>query len=503
MRHSIKLKFFAAVAAVAVVFIALISVLNLFFYDDYYMLERRRDLRGLYQDAAADYAGTVDSIYPRLLAAEEAQGVRLTVLSANGTVLYDTTLRQLTAEINATIPHPSFGSGGMRDALFNDLNLTARALQSADAGLLAQEGCDIVTVMSEESEYLCLVGRLGENFLISRTAIAYMETSSTFNSTFLLIAGFFSLLVCIAAAWLISRRFTTPLVQMSRAADAMAGLDFSQKVQTKGEDEVAQLGRSLNLLSEHLEHAVAELQRSNAYLSRENEEKERIDAMRREFIINVSHELKTPIALIRGYAEGLREGVADDPEDRKFYCDTICDEAVRMNDMVLGLLSLSKLEDGRETAEYAPVELSALCAAAVSKVAPLAEERGLHIACEAAPAVIQSDEDLLDRILSNYLTNAIRYTPDGGAIRLSTAEAPDGGTVLRVYNEGEGVAEGELDRLWDKFYRTDKARSRESGGTGIGLSIVRAAADLLHGRVWAANEENGIAFYVYLPPGNK
>ena len=500
MRHSIKLKFFAAFTAVALVFIALISVLNLFFYDDYYMMERRRDLRGLYQEAAADYSGTVDSIYSRLLAAEEAQGVRLTVLAANGTVLYDTTLRQFTAEINAAVPHPGFGSGGLRDALFSDLNLTARALQAADPDLLSQQGCDIVTVAAEENEYLCLVGRLGENYLISRTAIAYVETNSTFNSTFLLIAGFFALLVCILAAWLISRRFTTPLVQMSRAADAMAGLDFSQKVQTRGEDEVAQLGRSLNLLSEHLEHAVAELQRSNAHLSRENEEKARIDAMRREFIINVSHELKTPIALIRGYAEGLREGVAEDPEDRKYYCDTICDEAVRMNEMVLQLLSLSKLEDGHETAEYGPVELQILCAAAVDKVAPLAQERGLRIMNAVPPLTLQTDADLLDRILSNYLTNAIRYTPDDGMICLSASEAPDGGTVLRVYNDGEGIDPTELDRIWDKFYRTDKARSRESGGTGIGLSIVRAAADLLGGRVWAANEENGIAFYVYLPP---
>ncbi|MBQ8144689.1 MAG: HAMP domain-containing protein, partial [Butyricicoccus sp.] len=470
------------------------------FYDDYYMMERRRDLRDLYRDTAADYNGSVDSIYARLLTAEEAQGVRLTVLSSGGTVLYDTTLRQLTDEISATMPHAGFGGGGMRDALFNDLNLTARALQSADAELLSREGCDIVTVTAEQSEYLCLVGRLGDHYLISRTAVAYMESNSVFNSTFLLIAGFFSLLVCIAAAWIISRRFTAPLVQMSRAADAMAGLDFSQKVHTRGEDEVAQLGRSLNLLSEHLERAVHELQRSNDDLSRENEEKARIDAMRREFIINVSHELKTPIALIRGYAEGLREGVAEDPEDRKYYCDTICDEAVRMNEMVLGLLSLSKLEDGRETAEYAPVDLQVLCAAAADKVAPLASDRGLQISNTVQPVTILSDADLLDRILGNYLTNAIRYTPDGGAIRISADNAPDGGTVLRVYNEGDGVSEDELDRLWDKFYRTDKARSRESGGTGIGLSIVRAAAELLHGRVWAANEQNGIAFYVYLPP---
>ncbi|MGN0994900.1 MAG: hypothetical protein ACI4PD_07220, partial [Butyricicoccus sp.] len=176
MRHSIKAKFFAAISAVAVVFIALISVLNLFFYDDYYMMERRGDLKTLYHDAAAAYDGTVDSIYPRLLEAEDAQGVRLTVLTESGSVIYDTTLRQLTAELTPDTFRQRFAGATGRDALLSDLALTARALQTADSGKLSDEGCDIVTVASDRSEYLCLVGRLGDNYLISRIAIAYMET---------------------------------------------------------------------------------------------------------------------------------------------------------------------------------------------------------------------------------------------------------------------------------------------------------------------------------------
>ena len=152
MRHSIKLKFFAAFTAVALVFIALISVLNLFFYDDFYMMERRSDLRDLYRETAVDYDGTVDSIYSRLLAAEDAQGVRLTVLGPSGSVLYDTTLRQFNDELNANMLYPGFGGSEVRDALFHDLDLTARALQTADPDLLARDGCAIVTVASEENE---------------------------------------------------------------------------------------------------------------------------------------------------------------------------------------------------------------------------------------------------------------------------------------------------------------------------------------------------------------
>ena len=176
MHHSIKLKFFAAFTAVALVFIALISVLNLFFYDDYYMMERRRDLRSFYQETSAAYAGSLDSIYTRLLAAEEAQGVRLTVLSQSGLVVYDTTLRQLTADTPMNVPQ-LFGGSDSRNSFFTDFNITARALQEANPDRLSNEGCDIVTVVSGENEYLCLVGRLGENYLISRIAIAYMQTS--------------------------------------------------------------------------------------------------------------------------------------------------------------------------------------------------------------------------------------------------------------------------------------------------------------------------------------
>lgn len=139
MRHSIKLKFFAAFTAVALVFIALISVLNLFFYDDFYMMERRSDLRDLYRETAVDYDGTVDSIYSRLLAAEDAQGVRLTVLSQSGLVVYDTTLRQLTADAPMNVPQ-LFGGSDSRNSFFTDFNITARALQEANPNRLTKIG---------------------------------------------------------------------------------------------------------------------------------------------------------------------------------------------------------------------------------------------------------------------------------------------------------------------------------------------------------------------------
>ena len=218
----------------------------------------------------------------------------------------------------------------------------------------------------------------------------------------------------------------------------------------------------------------------------------------RQFVADASHELKTPIALIQGYAEGLTAGVADDPEDRKFYCDTIADEADHMNKLVMQLLSLSRLELGAEQTFDEDIDLHALCAEAVRKTAVLCENRGLTVEYENAHITVRTDGDLLDQVLMNYLSNAIRYTPEGKHIEISAART--GSSVrLSVFNEGEGLPEEELPKIWEKFYRTDRARTREAGGTGIGLSLVRAIADTLHGACGAENVEGGICFWFELP----
>ena len=222
--------------------------------------------------------------------------------------------------------------------------------------------------------------------------------------------------------------------------------------------------------------------------------------MRREFIVNASHELKTPIALIQGYAEGLRLGVADNAEDRAYYCETIADEAGRMNTLVMQMLRLSKLELGRESPDLTELEVNELFTEAVRKTEVLWSAKGQQIELEPTKVRVVSDENLLSQVVMNYLTNAVRYAPDGGRILLYAAQEPDGGVTLAVWNEGEALAEEELQKIWEKFYRTDKARSRESGGSGIGLSIVKAIAETLHASCGAENRDGGIVFWFRIPP---
>ena len=489
--RSVKVKFFAAIAAVAVVFILVITSLNLFFYESYYMAQRQNSLTEIYEEVRTSYhAGDSEAFLDVLFRIENSDSVRLSIIDETGQMIYDSDTAQ---ESQSIFGHNVFANWRMEQ-------LVKSALSAADPQKLNAGEVDFVAVQMRDlrENFLCLVGKLGDDYLVERVPFTYMKQNSMFNMTFLVITGMVTLLICLALSAFLASHFTKPLIEMGEVAKAMTRLDCSKKYEGGRTDEIGQLGESLNLLSDHLEEAIRELRTSNQQLACEIEEKERIDAMRREFIVNVSHELKTPIALIQGYAEGLTAGVAESPEDRDFYCNTIAEEADRMNTMVTQLLSLSRLELGREIVHSEPVDLGECVRGVVEKTAVLRAGRGLQVSCT-GQAVVNSDGRQVDQIIMNYMTNAIRYTPDGGRIELRVMAQPGGGARVEVFNEGDGVAEEELPKLWEKFYRTDKARSRASGGTGVGLSIVRASAQLLGGQCGAENVAGGIVFWLVLP----
>ena len=437
---------------------------------------------------------------------ESRSAIRLSIVAADGTVRYSSFFSPGNEEpgsgdstLPGTFQLPDFD---LFDQQRRGYAILQSIAQSVSPDTLAKRNYQFLNVsLWDGDQYLCLAGVLdskAENCLFAYMPYAYIEQNSSLNLVFLLIAGGCALLICLVCGYFISRQFTRPLIDMAGVADRMSELDFSTKCQSGGSDEIGHLGQSLNRLSAYLEQTIGELKQSNDQLAQEIEKKERIDNMRREFIVNVSHELKTPIALIQGYAEGLTAGVADDPEDRKFYCDTIADEADRMNKLVMQLLSLSKLELGAEQTFYDDIDLHALCAETVQKTSVLCESRNLTVQFDNTCVTVRTDGDLLEQVLMNYLSNAIRYTVDGGHIEISATHT-DSGIRLTVFNEGEGLPEEELPKIWEKFYRTDRARTREAGGTGIGLSLVRAIADTLHGSCGAENVPGGISFWFELP----
>lgn len=278
----------------------------------------------------------------------------------------------------------------------------------------------------------------------------------------------------------------------------MAELDFNAKFTSGIDNEIGVLGEYMNEMSENLEKTISELKTANNELQRDIEQKTQIDEMRKEFLSNVSHELKTPIALIQGYAEGLKECINDDAESRDFYCEVIMDEARKMNTMVKNLLSLNQLEFGNDVVTMERFDIVSLIRNVLNSSKILMEQKDIHLIFkEEEPIHVWADEFKVEEVVTNYISNAINHCDFDKVIEVKLQRKNE---LVRVsvFNTGKPIPEEDLDKVWIKFFKVDKARTREYGGSGIGLSIVKAIMDSLHRECGVRNYDNGVEFWFEL-----
>ena len=364
------------------------------------------------------------------------------------------------------------------------------------------------------TEYLEMWGILpgsGYHFMM-RIPMESIKTSAKISNEFILYTITTAILVGILMIWWLSRRITRPIRELTVLSERMADLDFDAKYTGGGLDEIGQLEDHLNRMSETLEKTISELKTANNELQKNLDEKTRIDDMRREFLSNVSHELKTPLALIQGYAEGLQDCVADDPDSRDYYLEVIVDEAEKMNTLVRKLLTLNQLEFGADTVEMVRFDLGELIEGKVTSTKILADQKGASLTYE-GPRSIQAwgDEFKVEEVLTNYLSNAINHVTDmesgesGESERRIVVRAEQitetGKIRISVFNTGSHIPEEDLDQVWDKFFKVDKARTREYGGSGVGLSIVKAIMESFHQSYGVKNAEDGVEFWFELDDG--
>lgn len=328
-----------------------------------------------------------------------------------------------------------------------------------------------------------------------RSSVVRFNASVATTMKLYIYVGMAAILIGCMAMFFVSSSYVKPIHQMAVVAKRMAQLDFDAKVESRSKDEIGELGASINSMSKELEATISELKTANAKLQRDIDEKIQIDEMRKEFLSHVSHELKTPIALIQGYAEGLKENISDDPESKDFYCEVIIDEADRMNNLVKKLLTLNELEFGQDKINFERFNIVELMANINTSSEILLQQKEINLKfLFDAPIYVWGDEFMIEEVYRNYLSNAIHHAAEKSEI-LIQAEQKNKHLRISVFNQGEHIPEEELDKIWIKFYKVDKARTREYGGSGVGLSIV-AATMKLHGRDYGAyNVSNGVVFY--------
>jgi signal transduction histidine kinase len=251
-------------------------------------------------------------------------------------------------------------------------------------------------------------------------------------------------------------------------------------------------------MSDQLEQTISELKSANVELQKDNERKTQIDEMRKEFLNNVSHELKTPIALISGYAEGLKDNIAEDKESRDFYCDVIIDESSKMNNMVRKLLTLNQLEFGNDQVTMERFDITQLVKGVISGMKLLIEDKGAEVTINTdEPVYVWGDEFKIEEVVTNYMSNALNHLDYDKKIDVRI-KRENGLVRVSVFNTGNPIPEGDIDKIWDKFYKVDKARTREYGGSGIGLSIVKAIMESHNQQCGVKNYEDGVQFWFTL-----
>ncbi len=523
-RVSLSLRFALIITATVVLIIAAIAVANQILLGKIYSRDKRESLAEAYATVNGVFTGSsvpenleLEKIYTTLniavfIANPEGETVFSSTVENDGRWREDVfrhpvplrepeidgeggASRREPPEPNGSSGEGPFASGEEHDRRWNH----AMELHSSFSEL--KTGEYTIDELSDDrlgSSFLELKGRLSNDYLLyMRTPMTAISEAAATANRLLLFIGAAALVLGLIIIVPVSGAVAKPIRELTGLAKDMSELNFSRRYTGSRRDEIGDLGESVNILSGKLEAAITDLRAANTELERDLELKTAVDRERKAFIANASHELKTPLALISGYAEGLKT-VAAEPEQRDFYCDVIVDEAAKMDKIIRQLLRLTEME-AVGTVEKRDIDLSVLVRETVKTVGILAGRKGqsLRLDCDDG-IVVTGDETSLEQAVINYLTNAVNHTAEGGEIRVSLENDGDNAR-FSVFNSGAHIPEEAAEKIWESFYKLDKARTRAYGGSGLGLAIVKRSVALHGGSCGFNNTDGGVEFYFTVP----
>lgn len=483
VKHSIKKEIAFRFIILMAATILLCWLINNFFLESYYENNRKNDLiNGYRQIVSAVDAGNLDDIREEIMPLANRANISGIILDADSEV----------------VEH--FGNDStslhrrIRDYLYGAMMPGTEIVEQTEEYILIK-----FMERIENSEYLEMHGVIGTGTVFMlRTPLANVAESVKLANEFLIYIGLLAILLSSIVIWLFTKRITEPIMELADISAKMTRLDFEAKYKGKHDNELAILGSNINRLSETLETTISELKTANNELQKDIEKKNQIDEMRKEFLANVSHELKTPIALIQGYAEGLQEGISDDPESRKYYCDVIMDEAAKMNVMVKKLMTLNQLEFGNDVVSMERFDIVDLICNYVQSAQILTKQNEVSVRMDHyEPIFVWADEFKTEEVFMNYFSNAVNHCAGERLIDVKLT-LKENKVRVSVFNTGAPIPEESAPYIWDKFYKVDKARTREYGGSGVGLSIVKAIMESMNQQYGVINYENGVEFWFEL-----
>lgn len=485
---SVRVKLFFTLSVVIMLIICLLIVMNSLILEGFYIFSKINTVKKVYQKINDLYNSEDVAIFSSIKDDATANNFDIMIENEDYVLLFSTN-EKFTNKINQDSDVIS------KFKIFD---------RQRDRILYSNDSYIIKKVTTGGFNSILLVGTLENQYKIYiQVPISAIEESVRISNNLLLIIGMVAIVVSSIAASYISKKFTKPILELNAIANKMSKLDFSQKYELDGtdDDEINELGKSINEMSSKLEGTIRQLRNSNIALERDVEEKSKIDEMRKQFISDVSHELKTPIALIQGYAEGLVENVNVDEESKKYYAEVILDESNKMDKLVRQLLELMKLEYGKREFNNDEFDICELIKEVIRKCNVMLEEKNIKdVKFDASKKImVYADEFYIEQAFTNYLTNAVKHVKEVNGekyIKIEVKEDIKNQTArISVFNTGENLSDENLERVWGRFYKVDESRNRADGGTGIGLSLVKAIMNNYNQKYGVENKKDGVEFY--------
>ncbi|MBO5463413.1 MAG: HAMP domain-containing histidine kinase [Clostridia bacterium] len=460
----IRARFFLEVGAIMAVCLIGISIVNSQLLESVYIWNVERSLRSMAQQV--ELSG--DEYFYLLSEFEREQGVSIDLYDENDNYLYE-------------------GSGSFVSG--NKLNIISRK-ENDDGSYF-----NVVSAEGSSTQYI-LYGKTFDNgchieITTQKDPIQENASIATRVTTTITV---FTLVLALVFIFDYSRRFTKPLIQMNEVMEKIANLDFSTKTNIERKDEIGTLSRNINKVSDSLDNALTELREKNAQLEEDIEKERQLERMRQEFVSSASHELKTPIAIIRGYAEGLKMNLEEKDESAIEYCDIIMRESDKMNELVLNMLEQSLYSSGVKKPEEEVFSVDGYIRDFLKSATPIFEEKEITVKYDGTDAVVFADKKQMTTVLSNIVLNACSHAKNEKIIEIS-AEKNHNFIKLNVFNTGSYIDDKDKDNIFTSFYRADKAHSRKEGRFGLGLSIVKSITQNHGCECGFENKENGVTFW--------
>ncbi|MHC1748542.1 MAG: ATP-binding protein [Cellulosilyticaceae bacterium] len=488
MIKSIKYKITIFVTLIIIAVLSLQIIFNLFFAKSFYIKEKSHALEKAYQYIVKNYSDESVILSDTLTKYEESSNLKILIFDGRGEVLYSTIKGCMPGMQMPFSPFRNKRHGGMTQHMGTP---------------------EIRRQMSyrNNEESIALQGMIPHNdkerYIIIETPVAAIEESIVTLTKFTLLMTVISLGVGGIIAYYFAKKFTKPIKEIDQVACNVASLDFTTStIQYNWDDEIGRLARNINVMSAKLSETINQLQHANQELQKDNDLQKKIDQMRKEFIANVSHELKTPLSLLIGYTEMLKNNISG--IDKDFYYEVIIDEANRMNELVKNLLQVANMENKLTQLQLNVVNLTDLTSWIIAKNKILFEEKNIIIQTQfIGYAPVEIDSFYIEQAIKNYLINALFHTEPKGKVTVKIEEE-DQNIIFTVLNEGKNIPEDEIDKIWESFYRTDKARTRtDDNNIGLGLYIVRTIINAHKGSYGASNNKQGAVFWFSLTKTSK